>query len=184
MRYVHLANEPLLISGVATQTLEIVEDMPGIEVIFVPLGGGSGAAGACIVAKAINPNIQVIAAQSEQSPAAYLAWKSHSLGKAPNTTVAEGLATGEAYQLTQEILWDLLDEFALVRDREILAAIGILLEKAHTLAEPAGAAALAGAVKLKETIRGKKVAVIVSGCNITLAQITQAMEAYSQTGFG
>ena len=184
MRYVHPANEPLLISGVATETLEILEDMPGVEVIFVPLGGGSGAAGACIVAKAINPDIKVIAVQSEQSPAAYLAWKSRSLTQAPNTTVAEGLATGVAYQLTQEILWDLLDEFALVSDHEILAAVGMLLEKAHTLAEPAGAAALAGAVKLKETIRGKKVAIVISGCNITLAQLTQAMEVYPSAGFG
>ena len=71
-RYVHPANEPLLIAGVATQTLEIIEEFPDVEYVFVPLGGGSGAAGACIVANAVNPEIKVIAVQSEQAPAGYL----------------------------------------------------------------------------------------------------------------
>ena len=65
-RWVHPANEPLLISGVATEALEIVEDFPEVEVMFVPLGGGSAAAGACLVAKAVNPAIRVMAVQSAQ----------------------------------------------------------------------------------------------------------------------
>ena len=183
LRYVHPVNEPLLIAGVATETLEILEDLPGVAAIFLPLGGGSGAAGACIVAKTINPEIKVIAVQSEQAPAGYRAWKSRKLVSAPNTTLAEGLATSQAYQLTQSILWGLLDDFVLVSDEELLVAVGLLLEKAHTLAEPAGAAALAGAIKLKEAIRGKRVALDVSGGNITLDQITQAIKAYRTSEF-
>ena len=74
-RYVHSGNEPLLIAGVATQTLEILDAQPRIEAILVPLGGGSGAAGACIVAKAIDKSIEVIAVQSESAPAAFLVWR-------------------------------------------------------------------------------------------------------------
>ena len=177
-RYVHAVNEPLLIAGVATETLEIVEDFPDVEAIFAPLGGGSGAVGACIVAKAVNPDIKVIAVQSAQAPAGYLSWKSRRLTQAPMETIAEGLATATGYELTQGILWDLLDDFLLVSDEEILQAIAILIEKAHTLAEGAGAAPLAGAIKYREEIKGKKVALIVSGGNITLAQLTEAIAHY------
>ena len=142
-----------------------------------PLGGGSGAAGACIVAKALNPEIRVIAVQSAQAQAGYLSWKSRRVTEAPMETMAEGLATASGYELTQAILWDLLDDFILVDDSEILRAIALLIEKAHTLAEAAGAAPLAGAIKYKEGIRGKKVALVISGGNITLAQLREALEA-------
>src|SRR5438094_3593325 len=95
-RYIHSGNEPLLIAGVATEALEMLEDEPGLEVIIVPIGGGSGAAGVSIVAQAINPQIQVIGVQSEASPAAYESWRQKRLVEAPNRTFAEGLATGVA----------------------------------------------------------------------------------------
>lgn len=177
-RYVHAANEPLLIAGVATYTLEIIEDFPDVEYIFVPLGGGSGTAGACIVAKEVSSNIRVIAVQSEQAPAGYLSWKNRSITEAPMRTVAEGLATQTGYELPQSIIWDLLDDFQLVSDEEITRAIAILIEKAHTLAEEAGAAALAGAIKMKNQLRGKRVAVVVSGGNITLDRLNEALELY------
>ena len=177
-RYVHSANEPLLIAGVGTYSLEIVEDFPEVEYIFVPMGGGSGTAGACIVAKTANPDIRVIAVQSEQAPAGYLSWKERRIAEAPMMTAAEGLATQTGYELTQSILWELLDDFLLVSDDEIARAVAILIEKAHTLAEGAGAAALAGAIKMKGRLKGKKVAVVVSGGNITLDQLKAAIEAY------
>lgn len=181
-RHVHAVNEPLLIAGVATQTLEIIEDLPAVEAIFVPMGGGSGAAGACIVAKAINPRIKIIAVQSAQAPAGYLSWKNRQLTHAPVKTTAEGLATGEGYELPQGILWDMLDDFILVDDQEILQAISILIEKAHTLAEAAGATSLAGAFKQKDKIKGMKVALIVSGGNITPAQLKEALDTYPGAG--
>ena len=178
-RYVHPANEPLLIAGVATQTLEIIEEFPDVEYVFVPLGGGSGAAGACIVANAVNPEIKVIAVQSEQAPAGYLSWRDRRIVEAPMETVAEGLATAGGYEMPQGILWDLLYDFILVSDTALLQAICILIEKAHTLAEAAGAAGLAGAIKCKDSIRGKKVAIVVSGGNLTPAQLGQALETYA-----
>ena len=169
--YVHPANEPRLVEGVGTASLEIMEDWPDVDVILVPLGGGSGASGACIVTKAIAPNVRVIAVQSAQAPAGYLSWKERRIIDSPMKTRAEGLATATAYEMTQSILWELLDDFILVSDDEIDNAIRVLLEKAHTLAEGAGAAATAGAIKLADQLQGKRVAVIVSGGNITPDQV-------------
>src|SRR4051794_26782443 len=118
-RYVHSANEPLLIAGVATQTLEILEERPSIDVVIVPLGGGSGAAGACIVAKAVDPRIQVIAVQSEQAPAGFRSWAEGQLVEDKTTTIAEGLATRTAFELPQQILRERLDDFLLVSDEEL-----------------------------------------------------------------
>jgi len=177
-RYVHPANEPLLIAGVATQTLEVIEDLPEVEAVIVPLGGGSAAAGACIVAKTVDPSIQVVAVQSEAAPAGYLSWKRGALVEGPMETFAEGLATAAGYELPQSILRQHLDDFVLVSDDEIRYAIGLLIEKAHTLAEAAGAAALAGALKCGEALRGKKVSIAVSGANITLEQLQEALKVY------
>ncbi len=171
-RYVHAANEPLLIAGVATYTLEVFEDLPQVDYLFVPLGGGSGASGACIVAKTLNPSTQVIAVQSEAAPAGYLSWKGGRLVEAEMSTFAEGLATSTAYELPQSIIQDLLDDFLLVSDDEIKEAIVHLLQRAHTLAEGAGATALAGAIKARDRLAGKKVAVVVSGGNITVQQLS------------
>ena len=177
-RYVHAGDEPRLVAGVATFALEIIEDFPDVEYILVPLGGGSGAAGASIVAKAVNPNIRVVAVQSEQAPAGYLSWKNRRITEAPMHTIAEGLATQTGYELPQSIIWDLLDDFLLVSDEEIARAIAILIEKAHTLAEEAGAAALAGAIKMKDELKGKRIAVVVTGSNITLDRLKEALDLY------
>ena len=177
-RFVHPANEPLLIAGVATQTLEVIEDMPDVEAIFMPLGGGSTAAGACIVAKTISPDIQVVAVQSEEAPGGYLYWEQGKEVEAPTTTFAEGLATRVGYDLPQSILRQHLDDFVLVSDDEIRCAIGVLIEEAHTLAEGAGAAALAGALRRPELVKGKKVSITVSGANTTLPQLLEAVKVY------
>lgn len=130
------------------------------------------------MAKTINPEIQVIAVQAASAQAGYLSWKNRRITQSPMETVAEGLATGWGYELPQSILWDLLDDFVLVSDDEILHAIAILLDKAHTLSEAAGAAALAGAINHGDRIKGKNVAVVVSGGNITLPQLKEALSKY------
>ena len=177
-RYVHAVNEPLLIAGVGTASLEIVEDLPDVEMMFVPVGGGSGVCGACVVAKGINADIEVVAVQSEAAPAGYLSWKAGKLVEAPMNTFAEGMATTTGYELTQSIMASLLDDFLLVSDDDIRHAIGLLVEKAHTLAEGAGAAALAGAVKDAERVKGKTIAITVSGANITAETLNGALKVY------
>jgi threonine dehydratase len=166
-RYIHSGNEPLLLSGVATETLEILEEQPDLDMILIPIGGGSGAAGACLVAKAINPNIKVIGVQSSAAPAAYLSWKERRLMESTMGTFAEGLATRTAFSLPQRVLWQYLDNFILVSDEAIRQAIVLMIEKTHNLVEGAGAAPLAAALQLGNQLAGCKVALIASGGNIS-----------------
>ena len=176
-RNVHSANEPLLIAGVATAALEVLQQVPDLDYYFVPLGGGSGAAGACLVASTLNPATKVIAVQSAQAPAAYEAWRSGELREAPMQTIAEGLATRSSYEMPQAMLRGRLHDFLLVDDSDLEAAIVTYIEYCHVLAEHAGAATLAGALQARERIRGKKAAIVLSGANITLQQLRHAMDA-------
>src|SRR6266704_3511507 len=174
-RYIHSGNEPLLIAGVATEALEMLEDEPGLEVIIVPIGGGSGAAGVSIVAHAVNPHILVMGVQAEASPAAYESWRQRRLVVAPNRTFAEGLATGVAFELPQKIMLELLYDFMLVSEEEIMRAMVWMIERAHTLAEGAGAASLAAAYRLRDELKGKKVGLICSGGNTSLDHLRLAL---------
>ena len=175
-RFIHSADEPHLISGVGTTTLEIIEDLPNVEVIIVPIGGGSGACGAGIAAKSINPDIKIIGVQSEHAKAAYLSWKHNKIMESPMGTIAEGLATSTGYELTKSILRDILDDFILVTDQELDQAIVLNLEKTHNLTEHAGASPLAAALKIKDQLHGKKVALIMSGGNLSIPQLKIALK--------
>jgi threonine dehydratase len=168
-RYVHSGNEPHLIAGVGTHTLEALERQPDLDVLFVPIGGGSGAAGACIVAKALRPELRVVGVQAEAAPAAYRSWKEGGVVGDEMKTAAEGLQTRVGFELPQEILREHLDDFVLVSEAELAAATVHMLERTRNLIEPAGAAPLAAA--LKEDLAGQKVCLIASGGNITLAQL-------------
>jgi threonine dehydratase len=170
-RYIHSGNEPALIAGVATSTLEILEERPDTEVIVVPVGGGSGAAGACVVAKAVRASVEVIGVQSEAAPAAYRSWRARSLVEDTMGTSAEGLATRTAFELPQRILWELLDGFVLVSEDALKAATRMMIEKTRNLVEPAGAAALAAVLDTPERFAGRNVAVVCSGGNISPAQL-------------
>lgn len=176
-RYIHSGNEPLLIAGVGTHTLEILEEQPDIDTILVPIGGGSGAAGACIAGKAIRPDVQIIGVQSTGAPAAYRSWQARSLVQGPMTTFAEGLATRTAFDLPQRILWNMLDDFVLVSDDDIRQSIVWMIEKTRNLVEAAGAAPLAGAVALRDRLAGRRIALICSGGNISPAQLRAILTA-------
>jgi threonine dehydratase len=171
-RYIHSGNEPDLVTGVATYTLEILEARPETEVIVVPVGGGSGAAGACVAAKAIRPSIQVIGVQSEAAPAAYRSWRAGTLVEDTTSTFAEGLATRTAFELPQQILRELLDDFVLVSEDALKDATRLMIEKTRNLVEPAGAAALAAVLGTPERFAGRTVAIVCSGGNISPAQLT------------
>ncbi|HKW07151.1 MAG TPA: threonine/serine dehydratase [Candidatus Dormibacteraeota bacterium] len=170
-RYIHSGDEPLLIAGVGTHTLEVLREQPHVDTVIVPIGGGSGAAGAAIVAKAVNPKVRVVGVQSDAAQAAYLAWKTGEMKEAPNRTRAEGLTTGTPFALPQRIMRRLLDDFILVSDDEIDAATAVMIEKTRTMVEAAGAAALAGAFKLRDSLRNRTIALICSGGNISPAQL-------------
>jgi threonine dehydratase len=170
-RYIHSGNEPLLIAGVGTYTLEILGEEPRIDVIIVPVGGGSGAAGTCIVAKTVNPKIAVIGVQAEEAPSAYRSWQARKPVDATTNTWAEGLATRTSFELPQRILQRLLDDFVLVSEEAISDAVRLLLGQSRLLVEGAGAAPLAAALKIKEQLAGRRVALILSGGNISIPQL-------------
>lgn len=175
-RYVHSGNEPYLIAGVGTAALEVLMERPDIEVIIVPVGGGSGASGAALVAKSLRPEVTVIGVQAEGASAAYKAWRDH----APRTTeraatFAEGLATRTSFDLPQAMLAALLDEFVLVTDDELYDAMRLLLVEGHVVAEGAGAAPIAAARRMTERLVGKRVACWVSGGNATAESLGRAL---------
>ena len=175
-RYVHSGNEPHLIAGVATATLEMLTVEPDIDVVIVPIGGGSGAAGACIVAKALRPAIQVIGVQSEAAPAAYRSWRDGQIVEDRMGTFAEGLATRVGFELPQAILRENLDDFVLVDDDEIRDAMLQMVTATSSLVESAGAAPLAAAVRMRERLQGKKVALVASGGNVHVRQLKELLD--------
>ncbi len=175
-RYVSSGDEPHLIAGVGTYALEMLEQLPEAEVLIVPVGGGSGASGTCIVAKSVDPAIEVIGVQAEKAPSACLTWKARERVEARMETFAEGLATRAPFMLPQSILWKHLDDFILVSDEELLRSIVHFLERTHNLAEGAAAASLAGALKIKDRLAGKKVALIMTGGNLSLANLHRALD--------
>jgi threonine dehydratase len=170
-RYIHSGNEPALVAGVATYAVEILQAQPDTEIIVVPVGGGSGAAGTCIAAKAIRRSIEVIGVQAEAAPAAYRSWQARSLVEDTTSTSAEGLATRTAFELPQRVLWELLDDFLLVSEDALAQATRVMIEKTRNLVEPAGAAALAAVLAAPGRFAGRKVAIVCSGGNISPAQL-------------
>lgn len=175
LRFVHAANEPALIAGVATYTAEIHDDLKDIDVIFAPIGAGSGACGVCIVTDEVSRSTRVIGVQSVNAPAAYHAWKTGTIETYPMSTVAEGLATESAYTFTINILRNRLKEFMLVDDSDISSAIKTYVQATRTLVEHAGAASLAAAIEIKDQIKGKRVVLIASGGNVTTDQLKSVL---------
>ena len=180
VRYVHSGDEPYLIAGVATIYLEVLEDLPDVDTIIVPVGGGSGVSGACIVAKNIDRNIEVIGVQSSGAPAVYYSWKNRDIVRRDKIeTFAEGLATRAPFNLPLRIMWKYLDDMILVDDTELEYAIFLLIDTIHQIAEGAGAASTAAALKIRDKIRGKKVVLALTGGNITTNQLKEILMKYS-----
>lgn len=175
-RYIDSGNEPKLIAGVATAALELFEAAPRLDALFVPVGAGTGAAGACISARAVAPQCPVIGVQSAQAPAAYESWRSGTPTERPNKTAIEGLSTGQAFTLPQAIMRELLRDFLLLDDSDIRSAQRLLLGTAHTMAEGAGAAALAGLLSRREQYAGATVGVICSGGNASEAELRAVLD--------
>lgn len=167
MRYVHSANEPLLIEGVGTYALEIVEELPEVDTIFVPVGGGSGICGVLAVVRTIAPQVRVVGVQACNAPAVYRSWREGKLVTTESAdTIADGLATRVPFELTFRILSRLVDEIITVTEGQLAQAVYTLFRTTHNVAEAAGAASLAGALQMKEQLAGKKVVLVLSGCNI------------------
>ncbi|MGB9622211.1 MAG: threonine ammonia-lyase [Candidatus Bathyarchaeia archaeon] len=175
-RYIHSGNEPHLISGVGTIALEIIEELPDVDAVIAPVGGGSQVAGISTVVESIAPNVEVIAVQAEKAPSVYLSWKEGKIVETDSAdTIADGLATRRAFELPLEIMREKISDFVLVSEEEIKNAIRMYVEKAHTLAEGAGAAPLAAGLKIRDRLQGKKVVLILSGGNLTAGMLREIL---------
>jgi threonine dehydratase len=176
-RYVHSANEPLLIAGVATASLEVVDDLSEVDVIIAPIGAGSGASGHCIAAKALRPSVQVVGVQAEGANPVYRALKEGIMDSLDRVeTFAEGIAARVPFALPVTILRKHLDEIVLVSDEEIRLAMLLLAEAARQTAEGAGAASTAAALRLRDRLRDKTVVLILSGGNVTLETLRETYQ--------
>ncbi len=176
LRYIHSANEPLLIAGVGTCAQELFEDVPELDTVIVPVGLGSGICGACLVRGAVSPNTRVIGVQAERAPAIYRSWKEKRLVTTESAdTFADGLATRVPAELTLEIIERDVDDFVTVSEEALAAAIRDLLRYTHNLAEGAGAAGLAALSELRGSMRGSRVAIVLTGGNIDTSTLRRVL---------
>ncbi len=174
--YVEQGSEPEILNGLGTMGLEIFEDLPEVDVIICPIGGGSGCASLVKVVQSVNPEVEIIGVQAERAAAYY-----ESLQKGERVrldtadTVADGLATRSVFQLPYVIMKDYVTEVVLLTEEEILQGIRVAIETTHNLAEGAGAASIAAALKIKDRLDGKKVALVMSGGNLDHQHLMEAM---------
>ena len=174
---VHPSREPQLTAGYATVALEMLDQASQpLDTVFVPVGGGSLAAGMGLVFKALSPHTRIIGVQSAAAPALARAWHTGEVREVPvGETIADGLATRVPSPDTLDILREVLDDVIEVSEAEIAGAIRTLAETLHQLAEGAGAAALAGAVHLRRRLTRQRVGVVLSGGNITSSQLLKIL---------
>lgn len=175
-RYVHSANEPLLIAGVGTYALEIFEELPDVDVIIVPIGGGSGACGCAIVRTGVGSSAVVIGVQAARADAFARSWRGDTrvVGEKADT-FAEGMATRVTFDLPLGILKKELDDLVTLSEDELAEGIRLALRTTHNLAEGAGAASLMAAMKLRDRLSGKKVVCVMSGGNIDRATLLRIL---------
>jgi threonine dehydratase len=167
LHLVHSTNDPTVVAGAGTLTLEMLEEEPGIEALVFSVGGGSQAVGGLTVARARRPGLPVYAVQAAGASAIHDAWHlGRPVSKPSADTFADGLATRNTYPFTFGALREGLAGFVTATDAEIAEAVRLLLSTTHTLVEGAGAAGLAGLLKLRDALAGKTVGIVLSGANI------------------
>jgi len=172
------ATDPDLPAATGVIGLEILEQLPQVQAIIVPVGDSALLRGVASAAKQISPGVRIIGVQAEQAPSYFLSWKS---GKIVTTdscdTVADGLATRTPVQANLELIRAMADDFVLVSEDELLRSIEILLLEEHVVAEAAGAASTAALLKsngLPENV--ENIVLVVSGANVSRAVLSQAIE--------
>ena len=175
-RYVHSGNEPHLLAGVGTYALEIFEELPDADVIFVPIGGGSGACGCCIVRSGMQSRAQVIGVQAAKADAFARSWRGPTRVVAESAdTFAEGMATRTTFDLTFDLLREELDDIVTLDEDELRDGVRMALRLTHNLAEGAGGATLAAAKTSRDRLAGKKVVCVMSGGNIDAATLRRIL---------
>jgi threonine dehydratase len=165
LTFVHPFDDLEVIAGAGTVGLELLTDAPDLDAVVVPIGGGGLIAGVGIAAKAIRPEIEIIGVQTELYPSMFAKFSRQSLA-CGGDTIAEGIAVKAPGILTSGIINHIVDEIMLVPERDIEAAISLLVQAERTVAEGAGAAGLAALLGNPQRFRGRRVGLILSGGNI------------------
>ena len=163
--FIHPFDDPRVIAGQGTATLELLEDVPGIDTLVVPIGGGGLISGAAVVAKAQDRPIEVLGVQAELYPSMYNRVH-HTEMPCAGDTLAEGIAVKYPGNLTAKIVEALVDDIVLVGERRLEEAVSLLLQIEKTVVEGAGAAGLAALLSEPERFKGKTVGTILCGGNI------------------
>jgi len=178
LRYVHSANEPLLIAGVGTYALEIFEEAAEPDVIFVPIGGGSGASGLVTVRDALGARTAIVGVQAARADAFARSWHGPErvVGERADT-FAEGLATRVTFDLTFGILRRGLADVVTLDEDELAEGVRLALRATHNLAEGAGAATLMAAFKQRAALAGKSVVCVMSGGNLDTATLARILSS-------
>src|SRR5262245_34100174 len=178
MHMAHSTNDPEVIAGAATLTLEILEENRHLDALVIGVGGGSQAVGAMTVARELNPGLKVYAVQAERASAIHDSWHAgRPIAKDSANTFADGLATRNVYDLTFPALQGGLAGFVAVSEGEIAEALRTLLRTTPNLAEGAGAVGLAGLMKLREPLGGRAVGSVLSGSNIDAATLRRVLNS-------
>ena len=164
---VHSTNNPYALAGAGTITLELLQQDEALDAMVLAVGGGSQTVGALTVLRELRPEAKVYAVQAEGASAIYRSWKAGRPITTPTAdTFADGIATRSSYEMTLPTLCEGLAGFVTVSDGEIAEAMRLVMRTTHNLVEPAGAAGLAGLLKLQRELAGKRVAVILTGGNV------------------
>ena len=165
LTFVHPFDDPHVAAGQGTVALEMLEDVPELDMLAIPVGGGGLASGMGVAARAIKPGIGLIGVEAELFPSMYNALK-HTQLPAGGDTLAEGIAVKEPGLFTSKVLAEILDDFVLVTESELETALALLLQIEKTVVEGAGAAGLAAVLAHRELFVGRKVGIVLTGGNI------------------
>lgn len=168
--FIHPFDDEDVMAGQGTIALEILRDLPGVDMIFVPAGGGGLISGVAACAKQINPRIQIIGVQAEGAPAIANSFRTGE--RTPSDTVhtiADGIAVKTPGEKTFEYIKKYVDRVVTVSDDEIASAVLLLLERCKQVVETSGAAPLAAVLNNKVDVKGKKVVCVLSGGNIDVS---------------
>ncbi|MFB5628370.1 MAG: threonine ammonia-lyase [Nitrosarchaeum sp.] len=173
---IHAFDDPQIIAAQGVIGLEILEDLPNVDEIYVPIGGGGLAAGVLIAIKEKNPNIKVVGVQSKSFPSMYESLKKGALTSSGGSrTIADGISVKTPGQNTFSIIKELVDEIVLVDDSEIIKAMFLLMERMKFVVEPAGVVGLAYLISAKPS-PGKKVVAILTGGNVDMYLLGQIVD--------
>lgn len=173
---IHAFDDPQIIAAQGVIGLEILEDLPDVQEVYLPVGGGGLAAGTLIAIKQKNPDIKIIGVQSRSFPSMHESLKQGSrVSSGGERTIADGISVKIPGQLTYSIIKELIDDIVLVDDTEITKAMFLLMERMKFVVEPAGAVSLAYLIS-KKPAPGKKVVAVLAGGNVDMYLLGQIVD--------